>query len=158
MFAVDTFCFFLNFLKMNIYVGNLSWNLKDQDLSDLFTPYGEVASAKIVLDKFTQRSKGFGFVEMPKDEEAQAAIAQLNGSEVDGRNLVVNESRPKEEGSGGGDFKKRSFGGGGGGGFKKGGGGGYGGGGGNRGGSGGGYGGGGNRGGNSGGGGYRDSY
>lgn len=140
---------------MNIYVGNLSWNLKDQDLSDLFTPYGEVASAKIVLDKFTQRSKGFGFVEMPKDEEAQAAIAQLNGSEVDGRNLVVNESRPKEEGSGG-DFKKRSFGGGGGGGFKKGGGGGYGGGG-NRGGSGGGYGGGGNRGGNSGGG-YRDSY
>ncbi|HZG24699.1 MAG TPA: RNA-binding protein, partial [Chitinophagaceae bacterium] len=61
---------------MNIYVGNLSWNLKDQDLSDLFTPYGEVASAKIVLDKFTQRSKGFGFVEMPNDQEAQAAIAQ----------------------------------------------------------------------------------
>ena len=143
---------------MNIYVGNLSWNLKDQDLTDLFTPYGEVASGKIVLDKFTQRSKGFGFVEMPNDEQAQAAIAQLNGSEVDGRNLVVNESRPKEEGSGGGGFKKRSFGGGGGGGFKKGGsGGGYGGGGGNRGGSGGGYGGGGNRGG-SGGGGYRDNY
>ena len=140
---------------MNIYVGNLSWNLKDQDLTDLFTPYGEVASGKIVLDKFTQRSKGFGFVEMPNDEQAQAAIAQLNGSEVDGRNLVVNESRPKEEGSGGGGFKKRSFGGGGGGGFKKGGGG-YGGGG-NRGGNGGGgYGGGGNRG--SGGGGYRDSY
>jgi RNA recognition motif-containing protein len=139
---------------MNIYVGNLSWNLKDQDLNDLFTPFGEVASAKIVLDKFTQRSKGFGFVEMPNDEQAQAAIAQLNGSEVDGRNLVVNESRPKEEGSGG--FKKRSFGGGGGGGFKKGGGGGggYGGGGGSRGGNGGGYGGGGNR----GGGGYRDSY
>ena len=106
---------------MNIYVGNLSWNLKDQDLSDLFTPYGEVASAKIVLDKFTQRSKGFGFVEMPNDQEAQAAIAQLNGSEVDGRNLVVNESRPKEGGSegGGGGFKKRSFGSGGGGGFKK---------------------------------------
>ncbi len=143
---------------MNIYVGNLSWNLKDQDLADLFTPYGEVASGKIVLDKFTQRSKGFGFVEMPNDEQAQAAIAQLNGSEVDGRNLVVNESRPKEEG--GGDFKKRSFGGGGGGGFKKGGGGGYGGGGGgNRGG--GGYGGGGgNRGGGGygGGGGNRDNY
>ena len=110
---------------MNIYVGNLSWNLKDQDLTDLFTPYGEVASAKIVLDKFTQRSKGFGFVEMPNDEQAQAAIAQLNGSEIDGRNLVVNESRPKEGGSeGGGGFKKRSFGGGGGG-YKKGGGGGY---------------------------------
>jgi RNA recognition motif-containing protein len=130
---------------MNIYVGNLSWSLKDQDLANLFTPFGEVASAKIVMDKFTQRSKGFGFVEMPNDEQAQAAIAQLNGSEVEGRNLVVNESRPKEEGGGG--FKKRNFGGGGGGGYKKGGGGGY------RGGNGGGgY----NRGG--GGGGYRDNY
>src|SRR5215216_4888379 len=138
---------------MNIYVGNLSWNLKDQDLANLFTPYGEVASAKIVMDKFTQRSKGFGFVEMANDEQAQAAIAQLNGSEVDGRNLVVNESRPKEEGGGGG-FKK-----GGGGGFNRGGGGG----GFNRGGSGGGF----NRGGSGGGGGYkkgggsggyRDSY
>ncbi|RYY66449.1 MAG: RNA-binding protein [Chitinophagaceae bacterium] len=133
---------------MNIYVGNLSWNLKDQDLADLFAPFGEVSSAKIIQDKMTNRSKGFGFVEMANDSEAQAAIAQLNGSEIDGRNLVVNESRPKEGGSGGG------FGGGGGGGFKKksfGGGGGYGGGG-NRGG--GGYGGG-NRG---GGGGFRDSY
>lgn len=141
---------------MNIYVGNLSWNLKDQDLSDLFASYGEVTSAKIVMDKFTQRSKGFGFVEMPNDDQAQAAIAQLNGSEVDGRNLVVNESRPKEGGSDGG-YKKGGGGGGfnrggGGGGFKKGGNGG--GGGFNRGGSGGG--GGYNRGG--GGGGYRDSY
>ena len=135
---------------MNIYVGNLSWGLKDQDLANLFTPYGEVASAKIVMDKFTQRSKGFGFVEMPNDEQAQAAIAQLNGSEVEGRNLVVNESRPKEDNGGG--FKKRSFGGGGGGGYKKGGGGGYGGGG-NRGG-GGGY----NRGNGGSSGGYRDSY
>lgn len=128
---------------MNIYVGNLSWNLKDQDLSDLFTPFGEVTSAKIVTDKLTQRSKGFGFVEMPNKEEAQNAINQLNGSEVDGRNLVVNESRPKENGNGGGGggFKKRSFGGGGGG-FKKGG-------------SGGGF----NRGGyNRSGGGYKDSY
>lgn len=132
---------------MNIYVGNLSWGLKDQDLANLFAPFGEVASAKIVMDKFTQRSKGFGFVEMPNDEQAQAAIAQLNGSEIEGRNLVVNESRPKEEGGGGG-FKKRSFGGGGGGYKKGGGGGGY------RGGNGGG--GGYNRGG--GGGGYRDNY
>lgn len=135
---------------MNIYVGNLSWNLKDQDLANLFTPYGEVASAKIVMDKFTQRSKGFGFVEMLNDEQAQAAIAQLNGSEVDGRNLVVNESRPKEEGSGG--YKKGGGGGfnrgGGGGGFNRGGGGG----GFNRGGGGGGY----KKGGGSGG--YRDSY
>jgi RNA recognition motif-containing protein len=136
---------------MNIYVGNLSWGLKDQDLANMFTSFGEVASAKIVMDKFTQRSKGFGFVEMPNDEQAQAAIAQLNGSEVEGRNLVVNESRPKEDNGGG--FKKRSFGGGGGGGgFKKGGGGG----GGYRGGNGGGGGGGYNRGGS--GGGFRDNY
>lgn len=100
---------------MNIYVGNLSWNLKDQDLLNLFASHGEVASAKIVTDKFTGRSKGFGFVEMPNDEQAQAAIAALNGTEVDGRNVVVNESRPKPEGGGGGGYKKRSFGGGGGG-------------------------------------------
>ncbi|MBD0332212.1 MAG: RNA-binding protein [Chitinophagaceae bacterium] len=130
---------------MNIYVGNLSWNLKDQDLTNLFTPFGEVSSAKIVMDKFTQRSKGFGFVEMPNDEQAQAAIAQFNGSEVDGRNLVVNESRPKSEGGGG--FKKGGgFNRGGGGGFNRGGGGGF-----NRGGGGGG-------GFKKGGGGYRDNY
>jgi RNA recognition motif-containing protein len=123
---------------MNIYVGNLSWGLKDQDLANLFAPFGEVSSAKIVTDKFTQRSKGFGFVEMPNDEEAQAAIAQLNGTEIEGRSLVVNESRPKQEGGGGGGFKKRNFGGGGGG-YKGGGGGGRGGGGYNRGGGGGGY-------------------
>jgi len=141
-FTGGTYCCFLKSQKMNIYVGNLSWSLKDQDLSNLFAPFGEVSSAKIVTDKFTQRSKGFGFVEMPNDAEAQAAIAQLNGSEVEGRNLVVNESRPKQEGGGGGGFKKRSFGGGGGGGYNKGGGGGYnkgGGGGYNRGGGGGGY-------------------
>ena len=109
---------------MNIYVGNISWNLKDQDLANLFASYGEVTSAKIVTDKFTNRSKGFGFVEMSDDAAAQAAIAALNGSEVDGRNIVVNESRPKPEGGGGGGFKKRSFGGGGGGGGYKGGGGG----------------------------------
>ena len=103
---------------MNIYVGNLSWNLKDQDLSNLFATHGEVASAKIVTDKFTNRSKGFGFVEMTNDDQAQAAIAALNGTEVDGRNIVVNESRPKQEGGGGGGFKKRSFGSGGGGGYK----------------------------------------
>lgn len=108
---------------MNIYVGNLSWNLKDQDLSNLFASHGEVVSAKIVLDKFTNRSKGFGFVEMANDDQAQAAIAALNGTEVDGRNIVVNESRPKPEGGGGGGFKKRSFGNGGGGGYKGGGGG-----------------------------------
>jgi RNA recognition motif-containing protein len=110
---------------MNIYVGNLSWNLKDQDLSNLFATHGEVSSAKIVNDKFTNRSKGFGFVEMPNDDQANAAITALNGTEVDGRNIVVNESRPKpegERGGGGGGFKKRSFGNGGGGGGYKGGG------------------------------------
>jgi RNA recognition motif-containing protein len=122
---------------MNIYVGNLSWNLTEEDLQNLFAPHGEVTSAKIVTDKFNNnRSKGFGFVEMPNDSEGQAAIAALNGTEVDGRGIVVNESQPKPAGSGGGGgFKKRSFGGGGRGGFgggggSRGGGGGYGGGGG----------------------------
>ena len=130
MFIGLGYCFslfkkFFKTNKMNIYVGNLSWNLKDQDLQDLFSSHGEVTSAKIVLDKFTNRSKGFGFVEMANDDEAQAAISALNGTEVDGRNIVVNESRPKEGGSGGG-FKKRSFGNGGsGGGYRKSGGGGY---------------------------------
>jgi RNA recognition motif-containing protein len=119
-----TLLFFKKPLKMNIYVGNLSWNLKDQDLQNLFASHGEVVSAKIVTDKFTNRSKGFGFVEMANDEEALAAITALNGTEVDGRGIVVNESRPKPEGGGGGGFKKRSFGGGGGGGGYKGGGGG----------------------------------
>lgn len=100
---------------MNIYVGNLSWTLTEQELQELFTPYGEVTSAKIVTDKFkNNRSKGFGFVEMPNDAEGQAAIDALNGAEHSGRNIVVNESQPKPAGSGGGGggFKKRSFGGG----------------------------------------------
>lgn len=100
---------------MNIYVGNLSWDMTEQDLMDLFTPYGEVTSAKIVTDKFNNnRSKGFGFVEMSNDSEGQAAIDAVNGTEVAGRNIVVNESQPKQGGAGGGGFKKKSFGGGGG--------------------------------------------
>lgn len=101
---------------MNIYVGNLSWTMTEQDLQELFTPYGEVTSAKIVTDKFNNnRSKGFGFVEMANDGEAQAAIDALNGSDISGRNIVVNESQPKQGGAGGGGgFKKKSFGGGGG--------------------------------------------
>ena len=138
---------------MNIYVGNLSWTMTDDDLMNLFTEHGSVTSAKILKDKMNGRSKGFGFVEMEDDEAAKAAIAALNETEVQGRKLIVNESQPRQEG----DFKKRSFGsGGGGGGYKKSGGGGYGGGGGNRGGGSGGYGGGGNRGG--GGGGYNRDY
>lgn len=135
---------------MNIYVGNLSWSMTDEDLSNLFSQYGSVSSAKILKDKMNGRSKGFGFVEMDEEEEAKAAIANLNESEVQGRKLIVNESQPRAEGEGG--FKKRSFGSGGGGGYKKSGGGGYGGGG-SRGG--GGYGGG-NR--SGGGGGYNRDY
>ena len=106
---------------MNIYVGNLSWDLTEQDLQELFAPYGEVISAKIVTDKFNNnRSKGFGFVEMTDAEAGNAAIAALHGTEVQGRSIVVNESQPREGGNGGG-FKKKSFGGGGG--YKKGGGG-----------------------------------
>ena len=82
---------------MNIYVGNLSWNLKDQDLSNLFAAHGEVISAKIVNDKFTNRSKGFGFVEMSDDAVAQKAIAELDGAMVDGRSIKVNVARPKED-------------------------------------------------------------
>ena len=132
---------------MNIYVGNLSWSMTDEDLAGLFTEFGTVTSGKILKDKMNGRSKGFGFVEMEDDEAAKAAIAALNETEVQGRKLIVNESQPRAEG----DRPKRSFGGGGGGNR----GGGYGGGGGNRS-CGGGYGGGGNRGG--GGGGYNRDY
>ena len=111
---------------MNIYVGNLSWSMTDEDLSSLFTEYGNVGSAKILKDKMNGRSKGFGFVEMEDDEAAKAAIVALNEVEIQGRKLIVNESQPRAEG----DRPKRSFGGGGGGGgYKKSGGGGYGGGG-----------------------------
>jgi RNA recognition motif-containing protein len=138
---------------MNIYVGNLSWTMTDEDLSNLFTQFGTVTSAKILKDKMNGRSKGFGFVEMDDAEAAKTAIASLNESEVQGRKLIVNESQPRTEGEGG--YKKRSFGGGSsGGGYKKSGGGGYGGGGGRSGG--GGYGGGGNR--SGGGGGYNRDY
>ena len=79
---------------MNIYVGNISWGLSDQDLENVFAEYGTVTSAKIITDRMTNRSRGFGFVEM--SDGAEAAIKALNESEVDGRKLVVNESRPKE--------------------------------------------------------------
>ena len=126
---------------MNIYVGNLSWSMTDEDLNTLFSEYGTVTSAKILKEKNTGRSKGFGFVEMEDDEAAKTAIATLNESEIQGRKLIVNESQPRPEGGG---YKKSGGGGYGGGGGRSGGGGGYGGGGG-RSGGGGGYGGGGGR-------------
>jgi RNA recognition motif-containing protein len=79
---------------MNIYVGNISWGMNDQDLENLFAEHGTVTSAKIITDRMTNRSRGFGFVEM--SDGAEAAIAALNEAEVEGRKLVVNESRPKE--------------------------------------------------------------
>jgi RNA recognition motif-containing protein len=122
-----------------LYVGNLSYSVRDSDLEDLFSAHGTVSSAQVVMDRDTGRSKGFGFVEMNTDQEAQAAISALNGREMEGRNLTVNEARPREEGGGG--RSRGGFGGGGGGGrggSGGGGGGGFGGGGGGRGGGGGG--------------------
>lgn len=122
-----------------LYVGNLSYSVRDSDLEDLFAAHGSVQSAQVIMERDTGRSKGFGFVEMSNDQEAQDAISALNGRELEGRTLTVNEARPKEEGGGRGKGGGGGYGGGGG---RSGGGGGYGGGGG-RGGGGGGYGGGG---------------
>jgi RNA recognition motif-containing protein len=98
---------------MNIYVSNLSFNVQDEDLREFFAEYGEVTSAKVITDKFTNRSRGFGFVEMADDEAARKAIAELNGGVVEGRTINVTEAKPREErpntGGGGGGFKKRSF-------------------------------------------------
>ena len=87
---------------MKIYVGNLSFETTDDDLSQEFAVYGEVASASVVMDRETGRPRGIGFVDMPSDEQAKAAIAGLNGKDIQGRTLTVNESRPREGGSGGG--------------------------------------------------------
>ena len=161
-----------------LYVGNLSYNVRDDDLQQAFAQYGTVSSAKVMMDRDTGRSKGFGFVEMGSDPEAQAAINGMNGQALDGRAIVVNEARPREErpggfggggsrggfGGGGGTGGGGGFGGGGrsggggGGGYGGGGGGGYGGGGGGRSGGGGGYGGGGGGRSGGGGGGSRGGY
>jgi RNA recognition motif-containing protein len=102
---------------MNIYVSNLSFNVEDEDLREFFTEYGEVTSAKIITDKFTGKSRGFGFVEMSDDEASKKAIAELDGATVEGRTIKVTEAKPKEDrparsnngGSGGnrGGFKPR---------------------------------------------------
>src|SRR4051794_32732182 len=104
-----------------LYVGNLTYNTTDDGLRQLFEQHGSVTSAQVIMDRDTGRSKGFGFVEMGSDQEAQAAIAALNGKEVDGRTLTVNEARPKTEGGGGrggsgGGGGRGGYGGGGGGG------------------------------------------
>lgn len=125
-------------VAMRLYVGNLSYNTTNESLEELFSEYGQVKSAQVVMDRDTGRSKGFGFVEMSDNGQAQAAMNGLNSKEIDGRALTVNEARPREErsfggGGGGGRSGGGGYGGGGGGGGRSGGGGGgYGGGGGGR--------------------------
>ena len=85
-----------------LYVGNLPYSVGDSDLQRLFEAHGSVVSAQVIMDRDTGRSKGFGFVEMGSDQEAQAAIAAMNGKEIEGRSLTVNEARPREERGGGG--------------------------------------------------------
>jgi RNA recognition motif-containing protein len=100
---------------MNIFVSNLSFNVQDEDLREFFTPYGEVSSAKIINDRETGRSRGFGFVEMPDDAAAKKAIAELDGGDVEGRAIKVMEAKPNEDKprGGGGGFRGGSGGGGG---------------------------------------------
>ena len=113
---------------MRIYIGNLNFQAADNDLQDLFGQHGEVSSAQVVIDRYSMRSRGFGFVEMPNSAEAEAAIAALNGQEHQGRQLTVNEARDRRDGGGGsgggGGGGGRDGGGGGGGGRDSGGGGG----------------------------------
>ena len=82
---------------MDIYVGNLPYQLTDVELEELFAEFGSVLNARVITDKYSGRSKGFGFVEMPNQEEAEEAIKQLDGKEVSGRNIKVNEAKPRED-------------------------------------------------------------
>jgi RNA recognition motif-containing protein len=106
-----------------LYVGNLPYSVSDAELRTMFEPFGNVESVQVIMDRDTGRSKGFGFVEMGSDQEAQAAITGLNGKEVEGRALTVNEARPKTEGGrgggGGGGGRGGGYGGGGGGGGRR---------------------------------------
>jgi RNA recognition motif-containing protein len=97
---------------MNIYISNLSFNVTDEDLQDYFAEYGEVSSAKVIMDKFTGKSRGFAFVEMPDDEAAKKAIQELDGASVDGRTIGVSVAKPREDrggsnNKGGGSFQRR---------------------------------------------------
>jgi RNA recognition motif-containing protein len=102
-------------MSNKLYVGNLSFRVTSEDLQEYFAAAGEVESANVVFDRETGRSRGFGFVEMASEDAANAAIAQFNGQEYDGRNMVVNEARPREDRGGGGGGGRRGGGGGGGG-------------------------------------------
>ena len=92
---------------MNIFVGNLSYSSTEDSIRALFEPFGDIDSVKIITDRDTGRSRGFGFVEMPNDDEARAAIAALDGQDLEGRAIKVNESRPKEDRRGGGRPPRR---------------------------------------------------
>jgi RNA recognition motif-containing protein len=100
---------------MNIYVANIPWKASEEQLKQLFAEYGEVSSAKIIMDKVTQRSRGFGFVEMADDTAGRNAINELNGADFLGKNLVVNEARPREDrpagggNRGGGGFRRNNY-------------------------------------------------
>jgi RNA recognition motif-containing protein len=96
---------------MNIYVANIPWKASEDQLKELFSQYGDVASAKIIMDKVTQRSRGFGFVEMSDDSSGKNAINELNGRDFLGKNLVVNEARPREErpARSGGGYRRNDF-------------------------------------------------
>jgi cold-inducible RNA-binding protein len=98
-----------------LYVGNLTYGVTDGTLEAMFTPFGTVQSAQVIMDRDTGRSKGFGFVEMGSDAEAQAAIAGMSGKQVEGRTLTVNEAKPREDRGGGGGGGRGGYGGGGGG-------------------------------------------
>ncbi len=94
-------------MATKLFIGSLAWATNDDSLKDLFSTVGTVVSASVIMDRETNRSKGFGFVEMSSDEEAKAAVEQLNGKDLDGRAIVVNEARPREErprGGGGGGY------------------------------------------------------
>jgi RNA recognition motif-containing protein len=95
-------------MTINIYVGNLSYDTNEEALRDLFATYGAVDSAKIITDRFTGRSRGFGFIEMTDREEGMNAINELNSRELDGRSLKVNEARPRENNRGGGSDRRQS--------------------------------------------------
>ena len=101
-------------MSKKLYVGNLSFRVTDDDLFEHFSQLGTVESANIVMDRETNRSRGFGFVEMANEDEADNAINEYNGKEYDGRNMVVNEARPRENGGGGGGGGRGGYGGGGG--------------------------------------------
>ena len=107
---------------MNIFVGSLPYDLSEAELRDTFEKYGEVSSVKVITDKISGRSKGFGFIEMPDDESAKKAMEDLNGSEIHGRSIVVNKAEERKDsnrGGGGGNYRSDNRSGGGGGGFRK---------------------------------------